>query len=207
MGKVFFPFLIFLLALFYNVSAVDPGEGSIYPSKPLIHVAVIGASTTGPLIDGVVGSVHKGSRKRFYCHSSSTQGFLGPKIVDEPLSIRNQPGVFPAPIMGYESLSFRFKCAKPNTIFVPIIIRPDGTVIHGQPMSKTNSPQTMIIGSPAQTGIYTLLILPHDPNNLDAQAIVEAAISAQPNEVKTFHLKAFNSNHLEDDFLTAEFIY
>lgn len=173
-------------------------------ATPLYNVSVIGAPTTGPLIDGVVGSIQKGSRHRFYSHSSSSQGFLGAKSNAEPLSIKDQPGVFPAPIMGPAAISFCFKCTQDNSSFVPVIIRPDGTVIHGQEMSESNSHQTLIIASPAQTGIYTLFILPN--NQESTEALIEASISSLPQEKKSFYLHSFNAQ-TENELISAEFIY
>ena len=124
-------------------------------SKPLYDVSVLGAPASGALLEGVMGAVHKGCRQRFYCHSAApTQGFLGPTTFAEPISLKDQPGVFPAPLMGPAFLTFCFHCHLSNAPFTPVVIKPDGSVFYGQTMSSTNSPQTLVIASPAQTGIY-----------------------------------------------------
>ena len=170
-----------------------PEEASHLSSKPLYDVSVLGAPATGALVEGVVGSIQKGCRHRFFCHSSSpAQGFLGPQTIAEPLSIKDQPGVFPAPLMGPAALTFCFNCDLASAPFTPIIVRPDGTIFYGQPMTSENSPQTLVIASPAQTGIYTIFILAHQKEK-PTQAVVDASVSTQPQERKTFHLQSLAS--------------
>lgn len=177
-------------------------------SKTAYDVSVLGAPATGSLVEGVVGSVQKGCRHRFFCHSSEPmQGFLGPQASAEPLSFRDQPGVFPAPLMGPAALTFCFNCSEENSHFTPIIVRPDGTVIYGQAMGASNSPQTLVIASPAQTGIYNLFILTHQKEDIPAHAMVEASISTQPKEGKTFHLKSLEAKEGDPELISAEFIY
>lgn len=202
---------VFVLSILFQTANALPltDREEEHPSaRPLYHVSVLGAPATGPLIDGVVGSVQKGCRHRFFCYSSApAQGFLGPQAIAEPLSIRDQPGVFPAPIRGSAALTFCFNCSKSESSFTPLIVRPDGTKIHGQPMNAATSPQTIVIASPAQTGIYTLFILTHQKENQAAQAVVEASISTQPKEGQTLLLHSFDSIHPDSDLISAEFIY
>lgn len=182
----------------------DPAAGS----KPIYDVSVLGASATGSLVEGVVGSIQKGCRHRFYSYSSlPAQGFLGPQDIAEPLSLKDQPGVFPAPLMGPAALTFCFNCRQTSGPFTPIIIRPDGTVFYGLAMTAANSPQTLVISSPAQTGIYTLFILSHQKGDQAAEALVEASISTQPSEGKTLELKSFETKEAHPELVSAEFIY
>lgn len=168
-------------------------------------VSVIGAPTSGPFIEGVLGSTRKGCRHRFYCHSGSQgEGFLGPQESAEPLSFKDQPGVFPAPSMGHASLTFLFNCESTEASFTPIVVKPDGTVFHGLPMTGQNSPQAVVIASPAQKGIYTLFILPHQN---EAHATVKATVSTQPDQETTLHLKAFHPQIKEPELVSAEFVY
>lgn len=177
-------------------------------SKTVYDVSVLGAPSTGALVEGVLGSVQKGCRHRFYCHSTEPmQGFLGPQTTAEPLSFRDQPGVFPAPLMGPAALTFCFNCSQENSHFTPIIVRPDGTVFYGQAMSAANSPQTLVIASPAQTGIYNLFILTHQKEDQPAYAVVEASINTQPQERKTFHLKSLEAKEAHPELISAEFTY
>ena len=191
-----------------GVSASERENASTIDSKPIYDVSVLGAPATGSLVEGVVGSIQKGCRHRFYCHSSlPTQGFLGPQVIAEPLTLKDQPGVFPAPLMGPAALTFCFDCGQTKTPYTPIIVRPDGTVFYGLPMTANNSPQTLIIASPAQTGIYTLFILAHQKENHAADATVEVSISTQPAEGKTFQLKSFETHEEHPELISAEFIY
>lgn len=188
-------------------AALYPEEEPPVSSKPLFDVAVLGAPATGALVEGVVGSIQKGCRHRFYCQTSSpAQGFLGPRTIAEPLSIKDQPGVFPAPLMGPAALTFSFKSRAAQAPFTPIIIRPDGAVVYGQPMTAVNSPQTLVIASPAQTGIYTLIILAHQKDSEPARATVEASVSTQPKEAAAFPLNSFDAKS-DSDLVSAEFIY
>lgn len=207
-----FTFLSFNLSFFslkleaQSFSSFQEEHG--FSAKPLHKVATIGAPTTGSLIEGKMGSLHKGCRHRFYCYSSAPQlGFLGPQETAKPLSIKDQPGVFPAPLMGPASLTFSFSNQHPTTALTPIIVRPDGTVFKGLPIIAGNSPQTLVVSSPAQTGIYTLFVLAHQKEAQDAQITVDAKISTQPHQDKTFFLKSFEPTEQDLDLISAEFIY
>lgn len=207
-------FFLVYLSFFSNLWSQDePLKHSSFnitslSSKPLHQVASLGASTTGPLVEGSTGAIHKGCRHRFYCHSTGpTEGFLGPQALVEPISLKDQPGVFPAPLMGAAAVTFHFSCQDSDTCVTPIVVRPDGTVFPGLPLTSKHSSQTVVITSPAQTGIYTLFVLPHQKDSLDAHIIVDASISTQPNNNKTFQLKSFKPNDKDADLISAEFIY
>jgi hypothetical protein len=177
-------------------------------SKPLQEIATIGAAISGALIEGSVGALQKGCRHRFYCYSAGPQqGFLGPQITAKPLSIKDQPGIFPAPLMGSAFLTFSFTCENSKAFFTPIVVRPDGTIFQGFPMTALNSPQALVISSPAQTGIYTLFVLAHQKDSQGAQVTVDATISSHSEQDETFHLKPFESNEDDDILISAEFIY
>jgi hypothetical protein len=178
-------------------------------SKPMHEVATLGAPTTGSLVEGSVGSIHKGCRHRFYCHSSTlASGFLGPQAIAKPLSLKDQPGVFPAPLMGPASLIFTFHCQdESQASLTPTIVRPDGTIFQGLPMTKSNSPQTLVISSPAQTGIYTLFVLSHQKASVEIPVQVNASISTQPQHNKTFYLKSLGSSDKDAELISAEFVY
>lgn len=176
-------------------------------STPWQEVAVLGAPTTGSLVEGSIGAIHKGCRHRFYCHSTGpTAGFLGPQTIAKPVSLKDQPGVFPAPLMGAATIAFNFCCQESHFV-TPIVVRPDGTVFKGLPMTSLNSPQTLVISSPAQTGIYTLFILPHEKHSIGTLITVEASINTQPENKQFFYLKSFESNDKDLDLISAEFVY
>ena len=176
-------------------------------TQPLQEVATLGGPTAGSLIEGVVGSM-KGCRHRFYCHSAGpTLGFLGFQTTTKPLMIKNQPGIFPAPLMGPASLTFNFNYKNSSASLTPVVVRPDGRVFQGLPMTMTNSPQTLVISSPAQTGIYTVFVLAHQKDSQGGKVTVNAAISTQPQHDRTFLLKSFDLNHEDSDLMSAEFIY
>jgi hypothetical protein len=182
-------------------------EAPSSPSPPLHEVATLGAPTTRASIEGIVGSM-KGCRHRFYCHSvGQTFGFLGPHTTAKPLSVKNQPGIFPAPLMGPASLTFSFNCHHSTACLTPIVVKPDGTVFHGLPLKMSNSPQSLVISSPAQTGIYTLFVLANQKDSQGVQVSVEASINTQPQQHKSFFLKSFELNPENSDLISAEFIY
>lgn len=185
-------------------SSLDQTELS-QPS--LFEVASLGAATTGSLVEGSIGSIHKGCRHRFYCHSTELTGFLGPKTTTKPLALKDQPGVFPAPLIGAASVTFNFKCQDANAAVTPIVVRPDGTVFQGLSMTSLNSPQTLVISSPAQTGIYTLFVLANQKEALDTHVTVNASISTQPQNDMTFHLKSFEGGDKNAELISAEFVY
>ena len=183
--------------------------GDLEPQKVLQMVSSLGASTSGYWVEACVGSRHKGCRHRFHCHHSncSTDGFLGPHPIAKPLSLKDQPGIFPAPIMGDASLTFKFKAQNPQaTHLTPIVIRPDGTAFQTPPMTPLNSLQTLVIPSQAQTGIYTLFVIAHPNTSKDASVSVEATISTQPQNCQIFHLFPFDPTGDGAKF-SAEFIY
>jgi hypothetical protein len=183
-------------------------EKQSFSSKPLYEVASVGAPTTGSLVEGSVGSINRGCRHRFYCHSAApAEGFLGPQEAAKPVSLKDQPGVFPAPLVGDASVTFQFYCQNPKECIIPVVIRPDGTIYQGLIMTSLNSPQTIVIASPAQTGIYTLFVLAKQQDSLGAHVTVDASISTQPQNITTFSLKTFEPNDKEGDLISAEFIY
>lgn len=180
------------------------GEGT----EPLYEVNAIGAPTTGVLVEGAAGAACKGVHHRFSCHTEGPKpGFLGPLAVAKPTSIRCQPGIFPAPIAGPASLTFTFTCLNNKNPMTPIVMRPDGTALKGFPMTLEDFPQTIVVSYPAQTGIYTLFILPHGIENQNVHAIVEVSKSTKPHRVNTYALKAFGRTNKDEDKISAEFIY
>jgi hypothetical protein len=204
---VLISFSLFSQKIEAHSSSLIIEEGHL-SSKPLQEVAAIGAPVTGSLVEGMVGSIKKGCRHRFYCHSASPQqGFIGPQAIAKPLSIKDQPGVFPAPLMGPASLTFNFSCQNRDLFLTPIVVKPDGTIFQGLPMTMGNSPQTLVISSPAQTGIYTLFVLAHQKGTQGAEVTVDATISTQPQENQTFHLRPFDLNSQDASLISAEFVY
>ncbi len=208
--------LCFLIGLGYSSSllAQEPvpyssQKESFLTSKPTHEVATLGASTTGSLVEGSLGSIHKGHRHRFYSHSPvSALGFLGPHTIAKPLSLKDQPGVFPAPLMGPASLTFTFHCQNESQApLTPIVVRPDGTIYQGFPMTTSHSPQSLVISSPAQTGIYTVFVLAHQNVFDDIPIQVNASISTQPQHDKTLYLKTLGSSNKNAEFMSAEFVY
>lgn len=210
-------FLIYSLALCLCFNPKAQGEETGLQSdseqqmlfcKPLHEVASLGAPTTGSLVEGSVGSLYVGRRHRFHCHSPGlTSGFLGPQETTKPLNLKDQPGVFPAPLAGEAFITFEFYCQDASPPVVPVIIRPDGTVYQGLVMSALNSPQILVVSSPAQTGIYTLFVLAHLNDSLSSYVTVNASINTQPQNNTTFHLKSFEPNEKKPELMSAEFIY
>lgn len=193
-------FIFFLIAMNSSFSLMGA-------EKPLHEVASLGAATTGALVEGKVGSMRKSYRQRFYCQSSGPKpGFLGPEVVAKPTSIKDQPGIFPAPLMGLDSLTFTFTCQNQDLTLTPVIIKPDGTAVYGQPMKKQET-QTVMISSPAQTGIYTLFALAHQTSSNLACLHVKATTSTHPEQVQSFRLEPFIGSQKESDHISAEFIY
>ena len=202
--RFFFISLGFNLALWAHEESGQPS----FSSAATHEVVSLGAPTTGSLVEGRVGSTHKGCRHRFYCHSSGpVTGFLGPQTTAKLVSLKDQPGIFPAPLMGAASISFHFHCQDHHMSVIPLVVRPDGTVFQGFPMTALNSPQTLVISSPAQTGIYTLFILPQQKDEVETHVTVEASISTQPQNDQTFNLKPFHSKNKDAELISAEFIY
>ena len=74
-------------------------------------------------------------------------------------------------------------------------------------MKEDNSPQSLVITSPAHTGLYTLFILAHPNEKETASVTVEAAISTQPQQNKMIALKTFDPKAGEPELISAEFLY
>jgi hypothetical protein len=177
-------------------------------SKPTQEIAPLGAATTGSFVEGVIGASRKGHRHRFYCQSSGPKpGFLGPQAVAKPSSVKAQPGIFPAPVMGPASLTFTFSCQSENPHLTPVIVKPDGTLYQGAPLTGRDASQELIVASPAQTGIYTLFVLNHQDDSHNVQATVKVHTSVTPQEVETFSLKPFEGSDVHAEEISAEFIY
>ncbi len=183
-------------------------ENHAQSSKPLHEVATLGAATTGPLLEGVSGAINKGRHRHFDCYSANPKpGFLGPQTIAKHPRVKDQPGVFPAPLMGPASLTFTFSSQSKHCALTPVIVRPDGTAFHGLPLTPDDSSQTLAVSSPAQTGIYTLFVLGHQKNQSEAHAIVKVTTSTQTQQVNTFHLFPFDLSDNHSDEFSAEFIY
>jgi len=187
---------------------IHPPRECSLSSKPLYEVATLGAPTAGALLEASVGSLHQGNRHRFYYRSSiPPSGFLGAQRAIKPSSLKDQPGVFPATLMGSASLTFTFSSQTSHSLMTPLLVKPDGTVCRGLPMTKDNSPQTLVISSPAQTGIYTLFVLAHENDPYHAVIQVNASISTRPEQEKIFHLNTFAPNNKNVGLTSAEFTY
>lgn len=209
--KILFTSLFFLILSL----GLESGENKSYSSpslqnlqQPHFEVSSLGAPVTGSLIEGKVGCLNKGSRQRFYCHSAiPPEGFLGPQGISEPVRLRDQPGIFPAPVRGPASVTFTFDCQDSNASVTPVIVRPDGTVFCGAPMSQKNSPQTIVISSPAQTGIYTLFAPSRDQDSSPSSLLVNASVSTQPQNNTSFVLNSFSKNSEKPEEHSVDFIY
>lgn len=180
------------------------------PPRPLHEVGSLGAATTGALVDGVAGATRKGCRYRFTCHTEGPKpGFLGPITVAKPTSLRCQPGIFPAPLTGPDSITFTFTCQSNDNLLTPVVVRPDGTTLQGFPMSTDDFPQSIVLASPAQTGIYTLFVLPHEQDNGVHQvyATVDVKTSTHSQQDTTLILKPFESTEENSEWVSGEFIY
>ena len=183
-------------------------ENHTQPSKPIHEVATLGAATTGPMLEGVSGAINKGRRRHFDCFSANPKpGFLGPQTIAKHPRVKDQPGVFPAPLMGPASLTFAFSNQSKHHALTPVIVRPDGTAFHGLPLTPDDSSQTLVVSSPAQTGIYTLFVLGHQKYQSDAHAIVNVTTSTQTQQVNTFNLFPLDLSDNHYDQISAEFIY
>lgn len=109
--------------------------------------------------------------------------------------------------MGPGSVTFLFSCQKADASVTPVIVKPDGTICHGLPMTSLDSPQALEMSSPAQTGIYTLFVLAQQKNAFSSHVTVNATISTQPQDHQIFHLKPFDSGDQDAELISAEFIY
>lgn len=206
--------IVVIASASYCVGDVGTFEHKSEQSNPLVstsvhEVASLGGATTGSLLEGVVGAVQKGCRHRFYCHSTlSDEAFVGLKTdVNKIVAIKDQPGVFPAPLAGPSSLTFTFKHEFGKSKLTPVIVRPDGTIFQGLPMNSFDSPQKIVISAPAQTGIYTLFVLSNEKDDINGEMMIQTTISNQPQKERSLRLRPFNpkSEHVEQT--SAEFFY
>ncbi len=74
-------------------------------------------------------------------------------------------------------------------------------------MTSNHSSQTLEIASPAQTGIYSLFILAAKRNLPVTYVTVDASISTQPRNNRSFRLKTFGKDEKEIESISAEFTY
>lgn len=204
------------------LSALVSSEGhkpavSVSPVSACPHVAACGGALTGTLVEGRVGSTPRERRRRFYCYSATApEGFLGPHSVAKRISLRDQPGVFPAPIVGQAALSFTFYCRPSSAPSVPgcaagggltpVVVRPDGTVLKGGPMAPSDCPQTILIPAPAQAGIYDVFALTGDSAWQEVEIEVAAAVSTHPHHQQMLKLKPYGSG-CTPLLSNAEFLY
>jgi hypothetical protein len=184
-------------------------EGSFSSPCPVHKVRAIGAPTAGGVMEGVVGAPYQQPHHRYSCRSAGPKpGFIGPDAAGKPTCVRDQPGVFPAPLLGPDSLSFTFisqsHCA---SLVTPVVVRPDGTAFFGQSMRADDLPQRLEIPAPAQMGIYTLFVLPHDAESEPVSMAVEVASSEQPGLVETISLKSFVGGCDDSDLTCGEYTY
>lgn len=190
------------------------------------EIATIGAPITGPLLEGSVGAKCGRLRNRFYSQNEGpTIGFVGQQTFKTPLVLKDQPGIFPAPLMGPASLNFVFSMTEEKGVYsevkqnvIPVLVKPDGTICKGSPLTAEDSPQTIMIPSPAQTGMYTLFVLPNLPNQENAQEglkehlshakiHVTGMISTRPGENRNLELTAFSLEEKNLEGISAEFVY
>ena len=191
---------------FFSFFAAGLGAAEDY------EVSVLGAPTSGIAIQGAVGAIHKGNDLRFPCYSPGpTPGLVGPQIFSKLSGFKDQPGVFPAPLIGFDSLHFVFTSKEGNRDIIPVIIKPDGTIFKGSPMNCNHGPQMLVIPYPAQTGIYTIFALNQksvEKNDLIAGLVeVNVNTSTRTKKGKHFLLKPFSSNTKNAEFISAEYIY
>jgi hypothetical protein len=160
-------------------------------------------------MEGVVGAPYQQPHHRYSCRSAGPKpGFIGPDAAGKPTCVRDQPGVFPAPLLGPDSLSFTFISQSHCAAFVtPVVVRPDGTAFFGQSMRADALPQTLEIPAPAQMGIYTLFVLPHDTESEPVAISVKVSSSEQRGLVETISLKSFIAGSDDSDLTCGEYIY
>lgn len=172
------------------------------------EITSFGAVMSNCAIEGTAGALHKDRPGRFYSRSvgGPTPGFLG--IAERPSLSRfkDQPGVLPAPLIGSDSLNFTFTCAGSNLRFIPIVVKPDGTVFKGVSMESGNAPQVIRIPSPSQTGIYTVFLSDRSSDYPNGEVIVEARTSSRPKFSRSLILKPIGPEYA-NDFTSGEFIY
>lgn len=178
-------------------------------TRPIQHVTAIGAPTVGGLIEGIAGAPYRAPHHRYCCRSDGPKpGFIGPDVAGKPTCVRDQPGVFPAPIMGPDSLSFTFRSQDSHLSQVtPVVVRPDGIAIVGRPMQSGDASQTLEVPFPAQMGIYTLFILPHENANQPVSASVEVQSSVVEKRPRIIPLQSFVSGGGDLDLICGEYIY
>lgn len=213
---IFFLFSLFFLPSSGSASTRQKADNTKSTSfntpssaRPIQQIASIGSSTTGALVEGVVGPNQKKSPYLYYIQTPGpASGFLGPQDEVKPTHFRDRPGVSPAPLAGEASITFQFHCNEPGTCVIPAVVRPDGTVYQGLSMTSKNSPQTVIISSPAQTGIYTLFVIADEKTIPKSHATVQTSISTDPKNRTTLHLQTFDTSaDVTQELTSAEFIY
>ncbi len=202
----------FCLYMFFPLSLlaydINRDETSSFLTQTTHQAASIGAPVTGSLIEGCIGSFKK-SESHYITHYDHTKnGFLGSSQGEKhAITVKDQPGVFPAALVGDSSIGFQFHIEDENEEIIPVIVRPDGTVYQGLAMHKDHSPQVLEIASPAQRGIYTLFVLGNG-KALAKNIIVEVAVKNQPKHNTSLQLQPFNpENDQNHDLISAEFVY
>lgn len=201
-------YLLLCLISQFNLVGAEKIDNKIY------DIAVFGSPTSGPLVEGAIGAIQKGYRHRFYCHSPGpSPGFIGAQTSTKVSSIKEQPGVFPAPLMGSDSLQFTFALSGSNDPVIPVIVKPDGTILKGYSMTHEQPPQVLSIPYPAQTGVYNFFVLNQNINCEKNSAAenswvnVNVITNHQSRKGQNFSIKAFNANVESPEFICAEYIY
>ncbi|MDP1880855.1 MAG: hypothetical protein Q8K60_07940 [Parachlamydiaceae bacterium] len=206
----FMIYILFLCLNFQlNIVCAEKIDNKVY------DIAVFGSPTSGPLIEGAIGAIQKGYRHRFYCHSSGPNpGFIGAQTSTKLSSIKEQPGVFPAPLMGSDSLQFTFALTASHDPVIPVIVKPDGTILKGYPMTYEHAPQVLSIPYPAQTGIYNFFVLNQNINfeknsspSENPWINVNVITNHQSRKSQNFSIKTFNAQVESPEFICAEYIY
>ncbi len=84
-----------LFALFYILFYGQKETQSPLLSESVYEIAIIGAPTSGFLVEGRIGSLKKANHCCFYSHSfDPTTAFLGPPEAAKSVRLKEQPGSF-----------------------------------------------------------------------------------------------------------------
>lgn len=177
-------------------------------SKPFYEIASLGAPTTRPIIKETVGAINKRSEKQIQPGTNGGyEGFSGLSSTSIA-SLYQEAGLSPNHPNEPADIAFTFSCRDIKEPFTPIIVRPDGTILRGLPMTQEHSPQTLEISTPAQTGIYTLFVLAHEQHSPDSLVTINTKVSSDPLQNKAFQLGFFDpKNKTDSKIVSAEFLY
>lgn len=198
-----------LMVIWLNFSAVM-AENSERLDERSLEIASLGAVMSEAILEGGSGAIQRSPQYRFRTRSiGPTPGIIGQHPKFTRATLREQPGVFPGPLLGFDALEFTFTCLGPiDQNLVPIIFKPDGSIIKGKILCSKDPKQTVTVPYPAQTGIYTLFISNNSLKNAISESIrVEVAVHKKVKGGKNTYSRPFDLSTQSLDESTIELVY